>query len=462
MARNKKIIINKKKLVIHSSKKNKMKGQLMAIYSKNKRLIIRGGTLLGVVLVLAVCMLLNDEKQKNIIKQKPISETKKILPEPLKINFDYPNILPDFAKGISYDCIKEYIVSDTSVKDFFMTKGLHQSQSDEIDFQTKFNQINKIKAAHAFYTFKSKDKDIEDFFIYEIALDSFAVITLSPKPEVKIRTIPILKKIGQVTGIVKTHSFWESFMDKRIDHELKVDILDALQWHIDFYHVQPNDKYKLIYEEKWYKNKLVGVGNLLAIYYQNAGKIYYAFRYKDKNKTTFFDEHGQVMKKRFLKTPVQFDIVNSAYNLNRAHPIHKKIMPHYGTDYFAKMNDPVFAVAKGKIIEARNRGNNGNYIKIFHDAQYQTQYLHLNSFADGIRPGKLVEQGQIIGYAGMTGAATGPHVCFRFWMNGKQVDHTKEIDFHNNGVPSDEVENKIAFETHRDSLLLHLDNMTVN
>jgi murein DD-endopeptidase MepM/ murein hydrolase activator NlpD len=140
----------------------------------------------------------------------------------------------------------------------------------------------------------------------------------------------------------------------------------------------------------------------------------------------YFDPEGRPMKKAFLKSPVAYSRISSRYNPRRFHPIQKRVKPHLGTDYAAPRGTPIRAVADGTVTKASYTRGNGVYVKIRHDRTYETQYLHMTRYAKGIAPGVRVSQGQTIGYVGSTGLATGPHVCFRFWKNGRQVNHLRE------------------------------------
>ena len=128
------------------------------------------------------------------------------------------------------------------------------------------------------------------------------------------------------------------------------------------------------------------------------------------------------MKKEFLKAPVKFSRISSHYSLNRFHPVTKEWKAHLGTDYAAPFGTPIMATADGIVEDACFKQYNGNYVKIRHNGQYKTQYLHMSKIAKGMHPGARVKQGEIIGYVGATGLATGPHVCYRFWKDGQQVD----------------------------------------
>ncbi|MCB0630865.1 MAG: peptidoglycan DD-metalloendopeptidase family protein [Saprospiraceae bacterium] len=457
--RNKIKIGSKKKIVIHSSKKKRAQVKLAAFLKANKSRLTIGLIVVGVI-VGAILM--------SFLKQRPVPppvEKSRSTPVTVQNSFPYPDILPSQTRhaGLSYD--HEVMVDDSPLREYFIERGEDDMISSEIAYQAKFRNLLQFEKYHSLYLFKVED-DVEqakkyDFFVYELTPDSFAVITLYPRVEVKMQTIPLKTKVKEIAGIVKNELFWDSYLKDGGDYRLIPEILNALKWQIDFYHVQPNDRYKLIYEEKWYNGNRVGIGHLLTAYFRQGIKEHYVFRFDNGGQGTYLNEQGQVMKRRFLKSPVEYNIINSPFNPNRVHPIHKKEMPHYGTDYFAHLNDPVFAVGKGQVIIAATTENNGNYVKIKHDDRYQTQYLHLNSFAPGIRRGREVEQGDIIGYAGETGLATGVHVCFRFWMDGKQVDHTKQDVFQDADTapgPGD----LTAFKVFRDSMQNLLNKMNFN
>ena len=151
-----------------------------------------------------------------------------------------------------------------------------------------------------------------------------------------------------------------------------------------------------------------------------------AYYFEGENEKGFFDEKGNNLKKAFLKAPVKYSRISSGFSRRRFHPVQKRYKAHLGTDYAAPTGTPIYAVGDGVITEARFKRNNGNYVKMRHNSVYSTQYLHMSKIKTGIRPGVRVSQGDVIGYVGSTGLATGPHVCFRFWKNGKQVNHRRE------------------------------------
>jgi murein DD-endopeptidase MepM/ murein hydrolase activator NlpD len=179
-------------------------------------------------------------------------------------------------------------------------------------------------------------------------------------------------------------------------------------------------------EQHFVEGVAVGTGKIIAAMYEREGKSFYAFNYeKEGEKVDYYDFDGRPAKKAFLKSPVKFSRISSRFNLHRLHPILGYHKAHLGTDYAAPYGTPIIAVAEGVVEEATRRGGNGNFVKIRHDGTYETQDLHMQGFARGIHRGTRVAQGQTIGYVGATGLATGPHCCFRFWKNGREVDHLR-------------------------------------
>ena len=221
-------------------------------------------------------------------------------------------------------------------------------------------------------------------------------------------------------------SLWSALEEHGVNPSI-IDLMeDALSSSVDFYHTRKGDEFKLIYENKYIDGELIGIGRLIAACYINENGANYSMLYKTKDYEGYFDAEGRPARKTFLKAPVKFSRISSNYNLRRFHPIKGRTIPHLGTDYAAPYGTEIRAVADGVVTNATYAGGNGKFVKIKHDNTYETQYLHMSRFAKGIRQGARVRQGETIGYVGSTGLSTGPHVCFRFWKNGRQVNHLKE------------------------------------
>ena len=233
------------------------------------------------------------------------------------------------------------------------------------------------------------------------------------KPEVLIsyktaritKANPSLYQAGQAAGL----------SDKMI---MKLSYI--FQWDISFaLELRQGDSFTLIYEDIYIDGEKVKEGDILATQFNNLGKTYTAVLYEDgASRKDYFTPDGRSMRKTFLRDPVHFSHVSSSFNLKRFHPIHKRVMPHRGIDYAANRGTPVSASGDGKVVIARSNSTSGRYVVIKHGEQYTTKYLHLSSFAKGIRMGKSVKQGQTIGYVGATGWATAPHLHYEFLVDG--------------------------------------------
>ena len=266
---------------------------------------------------------------------------------------------------------------------------------------------------------------------------------------------PIIRTQKTAAGIIES-SLWKTMTDAGLSFELAGKMENALQWSVDFHHTQKGDQFKVYYEAEAINGQPVGVGNVYAAAYKTGGVEYKAVYFDSPTQPGFYDLEGRPMDKGFLKSPVKYSRISSGFNPNRFHPILKRRRPHLGTDYAAPYGTPILAVGDGVVVEATRRGGNGKFVKIRHDKTYQTQYLHMQKFAKGIAPGVRVRQGQTIGYVGSTGLATGPHVCFRFWKNGKQVNH-RRLEFPPpKPLPEEEME---AFSKARDLFMAELEKV---
>ncbi len=261
-----------------------------------------------------------------------------------------------------------------------------------------------------------------------------------------------------VDGKIQT-SLWDALTEQNVNMEAAAKMEDALQWSVDFSHTQKGDEFKIIYDEKYIKDKAVGAGQVYAASYVRDGKESFAFWFDNGEYKGFYDIDGRPAKSGFLKSPVKYTRISSKYNPKRFHPILKRVRPHLGTDYAAPEGTPIYAIGDGTVEEAAYTKGNGRYVKIKHDKVYQTQYLHMSRFAKGIRRGAHVSQGEVIGYVGSTGLATGPHVCFRFWKNGRQVNHLKEKLPSAKKLPDDVLQ---EFFKVRDKYLLELHGENFN
>lgn len=267
-------------------------------------------------------------------------------------------------------------------------------------------------------------KNVVDYVVFNFT-DSIFVEKRSKPSEVKEKIMS--GEIVQNSNL--TFALNQQFKDMNLTGEMAEYIAGVFAWSIDFFRLHPGDEFKVIFEEKSVEGTPYGIGQIKSAWFRHQGKEFFAFKYmvdSTTQKSGYFDENGKEMKRPFLMAPVQYSRISSGFTMKRFHPVQKRWKAHLGTDYAAPKGTPIMATADGYVIAASYTSGNGNYVKIKHDDVYSTQYLHMSGFAPGIKKGVHVTQGQVIGYVGSTGLATGPHVCYRFWKNGKQIDHRAE------------------------------------
>ncbi|MGB1217188.1 MAG: peptidoglycan DD-metalloendopeptidase family protein, partial [Saprospiraceae bacterium] len=314
-----------------------------------------------------------------------------------------------------------YIQNDISMDEYISNLSLSHSMiksSQEIAKQKKTPKLNMGDKTTIFHSTDSDGKvlfmrldlkQIPDFF-YLFDFTKESAIVSKEKKELSFEE----ETINITIDSTLYHAIWDNV------HFSIIPLLDnALKWDIDLHHLFPGDKFTAIVEKKYTEGKLTGISRLKAIRFTHKNKDFMAIWFKGK----YFDGNGYEMKNYFLKSPIKYGgFVSSRFNLNRLHPVLKEVKPHFGTDFAAEEGTPIVSTADGTIERMEFSEGNGNFVKIKHDNIYQTQYLHMKGFAPGLSKGSRVLQGQVIGYVGMTGLATGPHVCYRFWKNKQQID----------------------------------------
>lgn len=294
------------------------------------------------------------------------------------------------------------------------------------------------------------------FLVYEPNAFEFVVFDVRDTLRVYAEQRPVMVEQRSASGVINS-SLYECLTSQNLSPALAMELADIYAWTIDFYRIPEGDAFTLLYTAKLIDGQEVGVDEIQAAVFNHSNQPFYAFRYATTNRTDYFDDKGLSLRKAFLQAPLKFSRISSGYTHKRFHPVQKRWKAHLGTDYAAPTGTPIMAVGDGQVTEARYAQFNGNYVKIKHNETYTTQYLHMSKIASGIKPGARVKQGQTIGYVGSTGLASGPHVCFRFWKNGEQVDHRKEKLQSSEPVPD---EHRPAFDRLMAPLKAQLDSLT--
>ena len=287
--------------------------------------------------------------------------------------------------------------------------------------------FRKAKAGKKFTVLCSNDSiEKAQYFIYEMSNIDYVVFDIRDSIKVFLGKKEVEVKNREASGKIES-SLWNSLVENKMSPALVMELSSIYAWTIDFFRIQKGDYFKVVYEEKYVEGEFIGIGRVYAALFNHANEDFYAFYFEEEeNYGDYFDDEGAALRKAFLRAPLNYSRISSSFSKRRKHPVTGRIKAHLGTDYAAPTGTPILSTANGTVTEARYKRNNGNYVKVRHNSTYSTQYLHMSKIKSGIRPGVYVKQGEVIGYVGSTGLATGPHVCYRFWKNGRQVDPYKQ------------------------------------
>lgn len=305
--------------------------------------------------------------------------------------------------------------------------------------------LRKIRSGHKYTVFLEKDslKTLR-YFVYEHSVVSYNKLCFfdSVWAETGHKKVDVVQR--KITGTIKS-SLWNAMVEAHAHPMLANDLSDIYAWSIDFFGLQVNDSFTVVCNEQYVDTVSIGYGKILGCYFKHADAEFIAIPFFQNHVESYYDENGNSLKKAFLKAPLNYSRISSRFSNNRLHPVLKIRRPHHGVDYAAPKGTHVFAIGDGRVIAKgyQPRGG-GNYLKIKHNSVYTTVYMHLNGFAKGIGQGSMVKQGQLIGYVGSTGLATGPHLDFRVFKNGKAIDPLK---VHAPPVEPISDSNRVAFDS---------------
>ncbi|MFV5701583.1 peptidoglycan DD-metalloendopeptidase family protein [Flavobacterium sp. XS2P12] len=351
-------------------------------------------------------------------KSEEILEKEIIKPAVKKIEFGFKysdfNVLQDtIKKGDTFGTLlEEQNIGEREVYDIIA------KVKDTFDVRTI--RINK-----PFTMLRSKNKknDLQVFIYQPDALNYYVVDLRDTAVVVYKKTKPITIKRRTIGGVLK-ESLSETLGNAKIEGALASKISKIYAYSIDFMKLKKGDRFAITFTERFINDTVYdGVEELEASFFEYKGKIIYAFPFAqnpDSDKIEYYDEDGKTLKNFFLKSPIKFSRISSRFSTSRFHPVQHRWKAHKGTDYAAPRGTPITATAGGVVEQSGFTAGNGNFVKVKHNGTYSTQYLHMSKIL--VRRGQRVSQGQVIGLVGSTGLATGPHVCYRFWKNGVQVD----------------------------------------
>ncbi|MCX7551106.1 peptidoglycan DD-metalloendopeptidase family protein [Xanthomarina sp. F2636L] len=289
--------------------------------------------------------------------------------------------------------------------------------------------IRKLQIGKPYTILCSKDSLQEPkCFIYQPNREEYIVLNFQDSIHAYTSRKPIKYVEKEVSGVISSN-ISETLDQQGISFILAYKMSDIYAWTIDFTRLQKGDSFKVIYTDKYIDDSIyAGIDNIKAAVFEHKNEPFYAFEFETdsiKRLSDYFSEEANNLRRAFLKAPVEYKRISSRYNLRRRIALYgNKIRPHKGTDFSANIGTPIRATANGTVTKSSFTRGNGNYVKIKHNSTYETQYLHMKK--QNVKVGQYVRQGDVIGWVGMTGNTSGPHVCYRFWKNGEQVDPFKE------------------------------------
>jgi murein DD-endopeptidase MepM/ murein hydrolase activator NlpD len=344
----------------------------------------------------------------------------------------------------SFDLVPGHVKPNGILSEILLKHGVSMQEIDQVikNSKTVFD-VRNIRSGKNYVLFCEKDSFARArYMVYEQDLSICYVFSFNDS----LNITPFRKEsesIIKYSSLTIHTSLWDAMKADSLHPSLVNELSDIFSWTVDFFGLQKGDNFKVIYEERFVDGKSLGIFRIYGARFNRAGSSITAIPFIQDGKESFYDEEGNSLKKAFLKAPLQFSRISSRFSSGRMHPILRIVRPHYGVDYAAPIGTPVFSIGDGRVISTTIDDGSGRMVKIQHNSVYATAYMHLSRFGEGVSPGALVKQGDVIGYVGSSGLSTGPHLDFRFFKNGYPVDPLK-ID-----APSVEPvseQNRIRFE----------------
>ena len=363
------------------------------------------------MLLLILVVACNEKEEK-----KEVVPIKK--PDPIIMEFGF--------KLNDYDVVRDTIESGDTFGSILATQNLGENKEYDITQKVKdsFN-LRNIRVGKAYTMLRTKDSaKVLKAFIYKADISHYYVVDLRDSTRAYKRQLPITIKRRTIATEING-SLSATLSEAGVQPSMAQNLADIYAYSVDFFKIQKGDRFAVTFNEKYINDTIyAGVESMEASFFIHKGKKIYAFPFKQdttSRRFDYYDEEGKVLKNMFLKAPLKFGYrISSRFSKNRFHPVQKTFKAHKGTDYAASSGTPIVTTASGIVERTGYTAGNGNYVKVKHNSTYATQYLHMSKIL--VRRGQRVSQGETIGKVGSTGLATGPHVCYRFWKNGVQVD----------------------------------------
>ncbi len=307
--------------------------------------------------------------------------------------------------------------------------------------------LKRIRAGDPIHVYTDALTGANSIFVYRPSPERY--VTFDFRDSVAIYEGTLKTRVVEHSATVNVETnLYKALIDLKLSPALASQLANIFAWQVSFYHLQKGDQFSLLFEDRLIDSTSIGT-TIIAARLEHGGRSHYAYRFDHQGLTDYYDGEGRSLRRPFLRAPINYTRISSRYSKRRFHPVQRRYKAHLGTDFAAPVGTPIVATADGVVTHATYSSGNGRYVKIRHHDVYMTAYLHMSKIAQGIRPGRAVQQGEIIGYVGSTGLATGPHVCYRFWVNGQQVDALQVSLPPSKPLPADAMP---AFSMVRDSL----------
>ena len=286
--------------------------------------------------------------------------------------------------------------------------------------------IRRIKAGANYAVLRDTSSNSASYFVYEQNKRDHVIFDLSDSMRVYNYEKPVTYKPNAATGVIES-SLWNAIHQSGQDVMLSDLLSELYAWQIDFFGIAKGDNFKVLYDQAYIDDTTkLHIERIKGAVFTHHGETFYAIPFQQDSVIAFFDDKGESLRKAFLKAPLKFSRISSGFSHARRHPILKIVRPHHGVDYAAPTGTPVRTIGDGIVThKAYQRGGAGYYLKVKHNANYVTTYMHLSRYAKGIQVGSRVTQGEVIAYVGSTGGSTGPHLDFRVHFNGKPINPLK-------------------------------------
>ena len=358
-------------------------------------------------------------------------------------------------KADSFHIEENNVARNQNLSDILLDRGVSAQTIDQLAKNSvKVFDVRKMRVGNRYTIFYSKDSNrTPQYLAYESNSVDYFIYSLTGSLLVTAGKQKVTSKRQTASGVINS-SLWNAMKESNISPLLAIQLSDIYAWTIDFFAIQRGDKFTVIYDEDFVNGESIGIGKIYSASFTQGGTDFYAIRFTQEDGDGFFDQKGNSLRKAFLKAPLKFSHISSRFSNNRMHPVLRIVRPHHGVDYAAATGTPVHSIGDGVVIQKSYQpAGGGNYLKIKHNSVYTTSYMHLSKFAAGLKTGSHVRQGEVIGFVGSTGLASGSHLDFRVYMGGTAVDPLKI-----KSEPAEPVKpaNLTKFNTVRDSVLQQL------